>query len=92
MNPSCLKRTCLNQIGSPASARGQTSLQWLPPFHRKRGLSSGSTRGVFPPTFAIASPSSSEGEAMAKAGGNGDDILIVWSTIEHDIFHTRSFS
>jgi hypothetical protein len=29
---------------------------------------------------------------MAKAGGNGDDILIVWSTIEHDIFHTRSFS
>ena len=33
------------------------------------GLSSGSTRWILPPAFAIASPRSSEGEAMAKAGG-----------------------
>ena len=31
-------------------------------------LGSGSTGG-FPPTFTIASPRSTEGEAMAKAGG-----------------------
>jgi hypothetical protein len=58
-------------------ARGQTSLQWLPPFQRKRGLSSGSTRGMLPPTFAIASPGSCEGEAMAKAGGTGMAFLIL---------------
>ena len=28
-------------------------------------------RRVLPPTFTIASPRSGEGEAMAKAGGNG---------------------
>jgi hypothetical protein len=33
-------------------------------------LSSGSTRGFPPPAFAIASPGSGEGEAMAKAGGD----------------------
>jgi hypothetical protein len=39
------------------------------------GLSSGSTRGILPPTFAIASPSSGEGEAMAKAGGKEMEFL-----------------
>ena len=39
------------------------------------GLSSGSTRGMLPPTFTIASPSSSEGEAMVKAGGR-EGVLI----------------
>ena len=40
----------------------------LPAQKQETVLSSGSTGGVLPPTFAIASPSSSEGEAMAKAG------------------------
>jgi hypothetical protein len=71
MNPGCFKRECLNRLGRPPPATVQTMLQCLPSFWRKRGdgLSSGSTGGVLPPTFAIASPSSSEGEAMAKAGG-----------------------
>jgi len=38
-----------------------------------RGLGSGSTRGILPPTFTIASPRSSEGEAMVKAGGRGKE-------------------
>jgi hypothetical protein len=72
MNQGCFKRECLNRLGRPPPATVQTTLQWLPSFRRKnrgQGLCSGSTGGVFPPTFAIASPRSSEGEAMAKAGG-----------------------
>jgi hypothetical protein len=72
MNQSFLKRGWTNRLGRPPPATVQTTLQWLPSVRQKSGerrLSSGSTRGMLPPTFAIASPSSSEGEAMAKAGG-----------------------
>jgi hypothetical protein len=72
MKQRCFKREGLNRLGRPPPATVRTTLQWLTSFRRKEqgtGLSSGSTRGMLPPTFAIASPRSSEGEAMAKAGG-----------------------
>jgi hypothetical protein len=71
MNQSCSKRRWLNRLGRPPPVTVQAALQWLPSVRRKNkdGLSSGSTRGILPPTFTIASPRSSEGEAMAKAGG-----------------------
>jgi hypothetical protein len=77
MKQRCFKREWLNQLGRPPPATVQTTLQWLTSFRRKEqgnGLSSGSTRGMLPPTFAIASPRSSEGEAMAKAGGREEKV------------------
>ena len=72
MNQSCFKREWLNRLGRPRPATGANNAAMaaeFPATKRGRGLSSGSTRGMLPPTFAIASPRSSEGEAMAKAGG-----------------------
>ena len=73
MNQSFLKREWLNWLGQTPAGQVQTTLAMATAVQAKKrgtGLSSGSTRGTLPPTFTIASPSSSEGEAMAKAGGN----------------------
>jgi hypothetical protein len=71
MNRSCFKREGPNRLGRPPPATVQTTLQWLPSCQRKdkgRGSAPARQEGL-PPTFAIASPRSIEGEAMAKAGG-----------------------
>jgi hypothetical protein len=57
------------QTPAGAGANNAATAAEFPAKKQGTGLSYGSTRGMLPPTFAIASPSSSEGEAMAKAGG-----------------------
>jgi hypothetical protein len=71
MNQGCFKREGLNRLGRPPPATCEQRCNGCRFSGKKQGtgLSSGSTRGILPPTFAIASPGSSEGEAMAKAGG-----------------------
>jgi len=71
MNQSFFERRWSNRLGRPPPSTVQTKLRGRRVSgrkNRKRGSAPARQEG-FPPAFAIASPRSSEGEAMAKAGG-----------------------
>ena len=76
MNQSFLERNAA-QSARPASASNVRHVTVATNDSAEKqgtGLSSGSTRGCPPPTFAIASPGQGEGEAMAKAGGGKKEV------------------
>jgi hypothetical protein len=75
MNQSYFEGKEPSRLGRPPPATPHTAVEWQPNARRKnrrRGSAPARQEGS-PPTFTIASPRLSEGEAMAKAGGQEED-------------------
>ena len=69
MNQNCFERKWSNRLARPPPTTVRTTSRWLPQIlWRNRGSAPARQEGSLS-AFAIASPRSGEGEAMAKAGG-----------------------
>ncbi len=95
MNRSRVEGVWSNHIDILMTSIVQPTLRWLPGFYCSQTQRSRAQlrldRRDCPPTFTIASPSSGEGEAMVKAGGNQRVFFRYWQFDSgNDIFTARS--